>query len=114
MHRSARHWASLPLTLSLWSCSKLGSVTASPCDVLIIIIRRLGINSPRCANLFRIFKISSAFVFRVLQLTHCHYLQLLTDPTIKSLAEEFLREFRDVDYELFSADIVLNAKKPVA
>jgi hypothetical protein len=33
------------------------------------------------------------------------------DPTIKSLAEEFLREFGDVDYEMFSADIVLNAKK---
>ncbi|KAJ7815918.1 hypothetical protein B0H13DRAFT_2137524, partial [Mycena leptocephala] len=46
-------------------------------------------------------------------LTHCHYLQLLTDPTIKSLAEEFLREFGDVDYEVCSADIVVNAKKPV-
>ncbi|KAJ7893812.1 hypothetical protein B0H13DRAFT_2339545 [Mycena leptocephala] len=40
--------------------------------------------------------------------------ELLTDPTIKSLAEEFLREFGDVDYEVCSADIVLNAKKPVA
>ncbi|KAJ7883803.1 hypothetical protein B0H13DRAFT_2046304 [Mycena leptocephala] len=40
--------------------------------------------------------------------------ELVTDPAIKSLAEEFLREFGDIDYEVFSADIVLNAKKPEA
>jgi hypothetical protein len=72
------------------------------------------LSAVRAPEVRQFLKTSSAFVFRVLQLTHCHYLQLLTDPTIKSLAEEFLREFGDVDYVVYSADIVLNAKKPVA
>jgi hypothetical protein len=62
----------------------------------------------------RFEKILRVYVSRTPRLTHAYFLQLVTDPAIKSLAEEFLREFGDVDYEVFSADIVLNAKKPEA